>query len=276
MKKLLLIIPSALCCLPVSANSQENDSQTQISPPNWTLTLGGGAFLSPNYLGDDAYSVSAAPFLRVTHGERLFASVQEGVGYRFINSENFRAGPLMSLASGRDEDGKGPFRIVGDGTDDLLGLGDIDTSVAFGGFAEFDLGPVTGSAKIGQAISGHDGLTGDIAVTYRGVVRSYGRPLIYSVGPNVRFGDGNYTSAFFGVNEIQAQASGLTPFDASGGIVSYGVSGTLTRPLTDRASATLIGSYNRLAGDPGDSSLVTERGSRDQFFVGVVTSYKIK
>lgn len=276
MKKLLSIAPLIFCCLPVSANSQERPSQRPTAPSGWTVSVGAGALLSPNYLGDDAYSLSAVPFLRVAHGERFFASVQEGVGYKLINLENFRAGPLIRLAAGRDEDGSGPFRIAGGKTDDLRGLGDIDTSVSLGGFAEFDIGPVTASARLGQAVSGHDGLTGDIGVVYKGIVRGNSTPIFYTLGPRLNFGDDSYSSAFFGVNTIQSEASGLVPFTASGGIISYGVSGSLTRPLTNRVSATLIGSYNRLTADPADSPLVTQRGSKDQAFVGIVTSYEIR
>jgi outer membrane scaffolding protein for murein synthesis (MipA/OmpV family) len=36
----------------------------------------------------------------------------------------------------------------------------------------------------------------------------------------------------------------------------------------------LFGEYSRLMGPAADSSLVQERGSRDQFMIGVSTSYR--
>lgn len=239
----------------------------------WSVSIGAGTLLSPNYLGDDAYSLSVVPYIRVKYDDLFFASVEEGMGYNLISQENFRAGPLVSLEFGRDEEEGGPFRVIGDRTTDLIGLGDVDTSISLGGFAEFDVGPLTASAKIGQAISGHDGLTGEIGLKYGGVLTGYGPPVIYSLGPRLNFGDNHYHDAFFSVTEAQAGASGLTQFDASSGIVSFGLSGTAIVPLSDNISMTVFGNLSRLSGDAVDSSLVTERGARDQAFLGLATAY---
>jgi len=148
-----ITIAILLWLMPLKATAQEM-LEPKSTPDGWAVSIGAGAILSPNYFGDDAYSVSVVPSVRVTHGERLFASVQEGVGYNLVNTKTFRAGPRASLNFGRDEDGSGAFRIAGDRTDDLRGLGDIDTSFSLGGFAELDFGNVTASTNIGQAIGG--------------------------------------------------------------------------------------------------------------------------
>ena len=275
MKKYFLISPLILSTLAIPAAAQERPSQRP-TMAGWSVNLGAGALLSPNYLGDDAYSLSVVPYIRVTHGERFFADVQGGAGYNVIKQENFRLGPLLQLEFGRDEDGSGTFRVAGERTDDLRGFGDIDTSVSLGGFAEVDFGKVTASAKLGQALSGHDGFTGEIGLGYKGVLRGNGPPIIYSLGPRINFGDNKYMTALFGVNNVQSQAANLPAFEASGGIVSYGLSGTAIMPVTDTLSATFIGSYKRLTSDAGNSPLVTQRGSRDQAFVGFVASQKIR
>ncbi len=212
MKKALFMTTFILCAVPVTAVGQGRPAQGPAQSDGLSINIGAGALLSPNYLGDDTYSLSAVPYIRVTHSDLFFASVQEGVGYNLIKQENFRAGPLMRLEFGRDEDGSRAFRIAGGGTDDLRGLGDIDTSFSLGGFAEIDLGDVTASIKLGQAVSGHDGLTGDIGLSYKGTVSGNGPPIIYSMGPRIIFGDDKYVSAQFGVNAAQSQASGLASF----------------------------------------------------------------
>ncbi len=273
MKSRLIIIAS-LCGLMASpVFADEPQERRPVQDEGWSLSVGAGALFSPNYLGDDAYSLSVVPYLRVTHGDRFFASVEEGVGYNLINQENFRAGPRIGIEFGREEDEGGPFRVIGDRTNDLLGLGDVDTSISLGGFAEIDSGPFTASVQIGQAVSGHDGLTGDIGIRYRGMVRGYGPPIIYSIGPRLNFGDNTYHSAFFSVDAAQSAASGLTEFDADAGIVSYGLSGTAIMPVTNNVTMTLFGNLSRLGGDAADSSLVRERGSRNQAFIGVATAY---
>ncbi|MDA7787756.1 MipA/OmpV family protein [Sphingomonadaceae bacterium] len=229
--------------------------------------------LSPNYLGDDAYSLAAVPYIRITNGERFVASVQEGVKFSAIDGNRFRAGPRASVEFSRQEDGGSTFRIAGERTSDLIGLGDIDTSLSFGGFAELDFGNFTASANLGQAVTGHEGLSGELAVNYSGTVRRRGPPIIYSLGPKLNFADDTYQNAFFGINAVQSGASGLSEFEASGGVVSYGASATVIVPLNDKIATTLIGSYSRLTGDAARSPLVEERGSNDQGFLGLVMTY---
>lgn len=259
---------------PTVGIAQDFDRASRPGDNGWQVSVGAGALLSPKYLGSDEYNLSLVPSVRVSKGERFFASVEEGVGYAVIDTRSFRAGPLARIAFGRDEDGSGTFRIAGGGTDDLVGLGDIDTSIELGGFAEFDFGKLTASARAGQAVSGHDGLVGQIGLRYKGRLLFNGPPIIYNFGPQIDFGDSDYTNAYFGVNAAQSLASGLPTYVANGGVISYGVSGTAIIPLTDNIATTFIASYNRLAGDAAGAPLVRERGSRDQAFIGTIVSYK--
>lgn len=258
---------------PSSSAEQQRPDQHPVPSNGWTLALGGGALLSPNYLGDDAYSLSVVPYIRVTKGDRFTASVQEGLKYVAVKRDNFRAGPRVSIEFGRQEDGGSTFRVAGNRTNDLLGLGDIDPSLSLGGFAELDIGKLTASANFEQAVTGHKGLTGGIAVNYKDIIRRKGPPIIYSLGPKLNFGDDKYQSAYFGINAPQSIASGLTEFEASGGIISYGASMTVIFPITDNVATTFIGSYTRLSGDAARSPLVKDRGSKNQGFVGLVTTY---
>jgi len=276
MKKFPAIAVLVLCLVPPLASAQERAPKRTDVSEAWTLSIGGGALLSPQYLGDDDYGVSLVPSIRVTYGDRFFASVEEGVEYNLVNTENFRAGPFVGLEFGRDEDGSSPFRVAGDRTTDLLGLGDIGITVSLGGFAEIDIGDFTLSGALGQAVSGHDGLTGELGVSYKSIISGNGPPIIVAIGPRLNFGDETYMSSFFGVNAAQSLASGLPAYEASDGIISFGGSATAIMPLTRLVSVTLIGNYNRLTSDAGNSPLVIERGSRDQAFIGLLTSYRFK
>lgn len=272
-KKLLIL--TGLVFGPCNAFANDGPPPGRDVSKGWEVNVGAGTLFSPNYLGDDAYSLSAVPYIRATYDDRFFASVQEGMGFTVVANDNFRAGPLVRLDFGRDEDGGGPFRIAGNKTDDLRGLGDIDTTFSIGGFAELDFGGLSASVNVGQAVNGHDGLTGDFGLRFKGMVTGYGPPLIYSIGPAINFGDAKYMSSYFGINQPQSEASGLAVYDASGGIVSYGLSGTAIMPLTQKTSVTLIGNYGRLAGDAASSPLVEDRGSKDQAFLGLVLAYKL-
>ena len=255
-----------------SAGAQPNGADD-----GWSLSIGGGALFSPTYEGDDDYRLSLLPNIEIAYSDRFFASVQNGVGYNVINREQFRAGPIARIVFSRDADGSQPFAIAGDRTTDLIGLGDVATTIELGGFVEADLGPLTASLEARQAVNGHDGFVAEAGLRYGGQVFAFGPPIIYSFGPRVTFVDGNYNDAYFSVTPTQSLASGLPVFDADGGVHSVGAGATLILPLTrdDKWSAVMIAGYDRLTGDSGDAPLVRLRGSRNQAAVGLFLTYKL-
>ena len=240
----------------------------------WGLTLGAGALTAPTYEGDDSYRVSILPNIQVTYGDDFFASVQEGVGYRFINEDTLRVGPIGRLKFSRGEDGDQPFAVTGEDTTDLRGLGEVDTTFELGGFVEYEIGGVTLGAEARKAVSGHDGAVLDLDVSWSGRSMAFGPPLIWSFGPRVRAVDDTYATAYFGVTPAQSAAAGLPVYTAGGGVYSYGLGGTAILPLDDRWTLVAFASYEKLAGDAADSPLVQLRGSEDQATLGIFVSYR--
>ncbi|MGE0595919.1 MAG: MipA/OmpV family protein [Hyphomonadaceae bacterium] len=241
------------------------------------MTIGAGALYAPNYEGDDEYHVSVLPNVEVAYGERFSASVQNGARYRWIDGANLRAGPIARLNFGRDEDGSQAFAVSGDETDDLRGLGDIDTSIELGGFLEHELGALTLSVEARQGLSGHEGFVADLGARWSGRAAIVGQPVLWSVGPRARFVDDTYNSAFFGVTPTQSLVSGLNVYDASGGLYSYGASASLVLPLESegRWAAVVVAGLDRLEDDAAESPLVQERGDRDQASVGVFLTRRL-
>ncbi|MFN4183482.1 MAG: MipA/OmpV family protein [Hyphomonas sp.] len=241
----------------------------------WAVTVGTGTLYSPSYEGDDDYSLKVLPNVQLRYGTRFFASVQEGAGYNIVNTKKLRAGPIARIRFSRDESGDQTFAVSGGKTDDLRGLGDVDTSVELGGFVEYELGDVKLGAGLRQAVSGHDGLVADFGARWGGVYTALGPPVIWSAGPRLRLVDDPYTSAYFGITPTQAAASGLPQYEADGGLHSYGVGATAIVPLSrDGAwSAVFLASYDKLSGDAADAPLVQLRGDEDQATFGVFISY---
>jgi len=265
--------------LSVTASAQQPDRpQDRRGPPpvdkGWSLYVGVGGLYSPTWSGDDDYSAAAVPFLRVTHGDKFFASVQEGAGYKFIKTKKFSAGPLATIDFGRDEDGNNPFNISGGDSDDLIGMGNVSATLALGGFADYKMGDLKFKAKAGRAIGSHEGVTAEFGVDFDKTVMGVGPPLFVAIGPRVKWTDDNYNQAYYGITALQSENTGLTAFDAGSGISSYGVGGSVLMPLSYTAGVTIFGSYDHLTGDAADSPLVIERGSADQFFGGAAVAYK--
>ena len=270
MRKVLTLLAVATAASPALAQGRPANE-------GWGLNVGAGGLMTPTYEGDDDYRVSILPNIQVSYGDDFFASVQDGIGYRAINSESFRAGPIARIKFSRSEDGDQPFAITGEDTADLIGLNDVDTSIELGGFLEYEVAGLTLSAEARQAASGHEGFVADLGVKWSGRSMAFGPPLIWSVGPRIRLVDDGYNDAYFSVDTVQSIASGLPVYTAGGGVHSYGIGATAILPL-DREeawTAVLFAGYDRLAGDVADSPLVQLRGSEDQATLGLFLSYKV-
>lgn len=252
-------------------------AQERPTNDGWGLNVGAGGLLAPTYEGDDTYRVSILPNIQVTYGDTFFASVQEGIGYRVINTDTLRAGPIARVRFSRDEDGDQPFAVTGDDSTDLIGLGDVDTSIELGGFVEYEIGGLTFSAEARQAATGHEGFVADLGARWSGRYMAFGPPVIWSVGPRVRLVDESFNTAYFGVTPTQSIASGLPVYAAGGGLYSYGIGGTAIIPLDreNKWTAVLFAGYDRLEGDAAASPLVQQRGSENQASLGVFLSYRL-
>ena len=80
------------------------------------------------------------------------------------------------------------------------------------------------------------------------------------------------------MEKMQEEIAALEVNGASGGgLVSAGVGGTLTRLLGKRGqhgAITLLAGYDRLGNVVADSTLIRQRGRRDQFSLGLSYGYR--
>jgi outer membrane protein len=262
--------------------AQQQQNQQQRGPQrlaDWEIDLGAGTLFSPVFAGSDEYQLSLLPSIRVTYKNKFFASVQEGAGFNVINDGTWRVGPILRYAFPRDENGgTSPFAVIGGNTDALIGLGDVAGTFEVGGFAEYRSGAWRLKAETRQGLNGHDGLVGELEAAYQTNISSWfyerGRPILGSVGGRLIFADDNFNQAYFGVNALQSAASGLETFNAGGGLYSVSANAQVIYPYSRRLAIIGISSFERLTGDVADSPLVRERGSRNQFTLGVFFSYK--
>lgn len=189
---------------------------------------------------------------------------------------NWRAGPLVKIGFGRDEDNGGsPFLIAG-GSDALIGLGDVDPTAELGGFVETRLGAQKQfkiRAEIRKGLGGgHDGLILDLEAAFQGRTDS----IIYSIGPRATFADDNFMQPFFGITADQSLTSRLAPYRANGGLVSAGLGGTLIRSIGSRSLITVFAGADYLGVEAGRSPLIRERGERFQASIGIGYGYRFK
>lgn len=264
MKKML---PLMFITAMAAGAAQAQESKPQ---PDWLIGIGGGAIVAPAYEGSKEYNLMVVPDIRVSYKDKFFASVPEGIGYNVINSNGWRAGPIGKIHWGREEEGGSPWRIAGGDTTALRGLGDVDMTFEAGGFAEYTyMQHYATRVELRQGLGGHEGMVADVGLSYKNRYGDIG----YSVGPRLKWASEDYNQTFFGVNAAQSARSGLATYDADGGIVSYGIGGFASVPITEQLRASLFAGYDHMGDEAGDSPLVSERGSDHQFMSGASITY---
>lgn len=231
----------------------------------WSVTVGFAPVLSPVWQGSRDMALSVFPDLRVNYKDAIFASIPDGLGWNAVNRDGWKAGPLAKLRFGRDEQrGGSPFLVSG-GSNALLGMGNVDTAAELGGFVEKRSGSWRARVEARRGFGGHEGLIADGSLSYQ--LRS-GRALI-SLGPRATVASSDYINTYFGISPLQSLRTGLQPYRASGGLVSYGLGTSVIRPLTRRSVVTLFSGLDRLGAEAGDSPLVQQRGRATQFTIGI-------
>lgn len=260
--------------LALTAQAQETGDGAGAVPSEWKVSVGGGLLIAPAFVGAKTYSLLAVPNVRVTYKELFFANIRDGIGYALFNSDGWRIGPVVSYTFARSEkDGGSIFRVAGGGKSALQGMGDVPGTVSFGGFAEYSLQPYKVQIHLHKGFTGNEGFTGEGRASYGGVLTYNGPPVIYSVGPHIKFGDQKFTNAYWGISPEQSVRSGLDQYHADAGITAYGVSAFALMSLTKSVSVSLIAGFDRLAAPVVNSPLVKERGSAHQAMGGLFVGY---
>lgn len=274
MRTLVTIISLAVAqpCLAQEA-SQPITSEVSARPAGppqqgLSVTVGVAPIVSPAWLGSRDTTLSVYPDLRINYKDVLFASVPDGIGWNAINSDGWKAGPIAKIRFGRDEDNGGSPFLVSGGSDALRGLGNIAATAEVGGFVEKQLGPkgawrVRGEVRRG--FGGHEGVIADTSLSYR--LRS-GRTSV-NIGPRASFASKGFMQTYFGIDALQSSRSGLPQHRAKGGLLSYGLGGSVLHPLDRSSAVTLFTGLDRLGDAAANSPLVAQRGRRMQFTLGL-------
>ena len=246
---------------PVAAVAADMPPVVKAPPPayDWTITLGAEGRVEPIFQGSKRYELHPYPLfdLRRYGTPERFHGPRDGLGVGLIEGSNFLIGPVGQLKMQRRE------------RDDtvLTGLGDVPWALELGGFAEYWWMPwLRTRAEVRQGVTGHHGVVADL---FADAVVPVNPQLTLSGGPRVTLATGAATRPYFSITAVQSAASGLPIFDAEGGVRSVGA-GTQARYFWTQQFAThAFVEYERLTDDAANSPLVTQRGSPNQFTIGL-------
>lgn len=276
MSQFLKICALFLIVLILSLPAAGHADELQPTKPHrdWQVSLAAGLIVAPAFSGSKSYSLLAVPDLRVAYKDQFFANMKDGIGYAVIRQDGWRVGPVLTYTFRRSEkDGGSVFRVAGGDKSALQGMGEVEGTTSLGVFTEYSQKPYTVQLHLHKGVTGHRGMVAEGKVTYGGTVAVAGPPLIYAVGPRVKFGDVNFVNAYWGVSGEQSARSGLAQYHAPAGLVSYGVGGFVMMPLTRAVSLSLLAGYDRLAPVIANSPFIQQRGTPDQLHGGLFVSY---
>jgi MipA family protein len=232
-------------------------------PGEWTVTVGAGAELAPDFEGARGYTLTPQfEFaLRRVGTVRAFSSPRDNASISLINIGGFHLGPVGKLKAERNASDFAELR----------GLGDVMWTLELGIFAElWAFHWLRTRAELRQGFGGHSGLVAELSADL--VTRPSDR-ITLSAGPRFALADTRATAPFFGINSAQSVASGLPVFNARGGAHAVGMGAQVLYQLTPQWELQAFAEYDRLLGSAAASPLVVQRGSRDQLIVGFGARY---
>jgi len=231
---------------------------------NFRVSLGAGFAVRPDYTGSRSLVGMPLPLLDVRWRDTVFLSTAGGLpslGANLINTDGWRAGPVLRLRFPRDQKTNAVLR----------GMGNIGWTPEIGAFVEYRVGLVRLGAELRHGVGGHAGLVGEVRADL--VLRPTDR-LVLSVGPRLNLGNDSFTRRYFGVDQQQAARTGYAPYRPDGGLTSAGVAAFARYALTNSLSVSGIVEFNRLQGGAAGSPLVRGgRGNPNQVFAGLSLSY---
>lgn len=243
-----------------------SDVTDVVVPGVTNIRIGLGPVITPAYEGSNDYKIKAAPLISFRYRDLIRVDnnqikVNVFGSDSLFRTENFKAGPILKLDSGRDE------------TDspDLLGLGDVGTSLELGIFASYTMGPARARIRAQHdIISGHSGMrvVGDLGVA---IYRS--NRLAVTGNLSTTWTDGSYMDSFFSVTAAQSLTSGLAVFDAGSGLKDISLAFGANYMVTDSWSVVANAGYSKLLSDAKNSPIVSVQGSSSQFVGGVFAVY---
>ena len=274
MKTITTIAATMLVIVPVSVFAQDA-AEDNFAGHDIFFTVSGGLVSAPSFLGSGETSVYALPNISAAIGDRLNVSLLDGVSYDVYKDDNLTAGALLTYDFGREDTPSDHGLLLSNvANSEITGLGDIEATAEIGGYIEYSIGNVKATLEIRKGVDGgHDGIAGDVDVSYNAPVKIFGKQSGISFGPTASFSDDSYASTFFDVSTAQSVASGISEYDADGGFMSYGLHASAYVPLNQNVALVGFAAFEQLTGDVARSSIVQERGAEEQVTAGLILNY---
>lgn len=231
---------------------------TFLVPDETNLSLGVGPVYRPDYFGSDDYEFDADPQVFVKFRNFVFLD-DDGADFALLGFSSFRIGPSLRIQRRRDQDDNPA----------LFGLGDVGTTVEFGGFVAttfLDRYAFKFKARHGLK-TGHRGTIVD--ANFTALIFRAG-PVSLAAGAEASWIGDRYADAYFSVTPEQSVRSGgvLPVYEADAGFRDVGANVTAYINIRDHWSLNPYATYNYVFDGIANTPIIDQFGDRKQFRVG--------
>lgn len=228
-----------------------------------------GPASTPEYLGSDDYSLVPMVVSNFVAAQTEFEIEGLEVRARWQGNNDFSYGIVSTFDFGRDDEVENPY---------LAQFTEIDAAINLGGFVAYQQ---QSSLLENDNIELRTSILSDISDTHNGQLLTFTATYTFPMYIPWRvelelestYASSNYMEAYFGVNAINARASGLAEYQASGSLRDITLNANIGLFLNPTWGGFLRIGATRLMGDAKDSPIV-KQGSASQYFVGLGVFYR--
>jgi outer membrane scaffolding protein for murein synthesis (MipA/OmpV family) len=243
---------------------------TTLAPPapapaaGWVVSIGLGPEALTDFPGARTYRLWPTGTLawRGPNDPPAFAAPDDGFGIALLDLGWLQAGPVGRVL---------PRRGLSNGNGNFYGLDNVGWTAEIGGFVQAWLSEhLRTRLEVRQGLNGNRGLVANFEID---AVERFG-PYTFSLGPRLALGNARFMSAYFSVTPAEAFVNGnLYPYQASGGVTSFGGLAAAKYDIAPAWSATVFGGYDRLVNSAAESPIPNRLGSLNEFSGGVILAY---
>ncbi|WP_206245099.1 MipA/OmpV family protein [Novosphingobium terrae] len=247
MKIAITTVCAAMSLLTVSgARAQDVDAAAQRDTVRNTdhIIVGMGALYAPAYEGGDKYRALPLPAIDIKQG-RFFANLRDGIGANLIDTDLVTVGASITYTQG--------YRSK----DVPAGVGAVNFGAGARGFVSVhEKGVMLTLGATQGFVGGTKGLVADASLSYPvSVTRRL--TIIPSVGTT--WANAKFNNRYFGIDTVQAAASGLNTYAPGAGFKDASGSLTASYRITDNIILSASGVVTTVLGADGRSPLVVHK-----------------
>lgn len=223
-----------------------------------------GAAYLPDYTGSDDYRVIPFGAVRWDVGGVVVRSDGPGLAVDLYNEGPITAGLYGRWSGGRSDVDDAVVSLLPEVDSSIIAGGFVNVTVAENILTGFDR--VTLGARVGADVLGEfDGAAWSASASY---ATALSRTSFFILSASVSGYSDDYADTLFSVDAAGAAASGLSVFQAEGGVQDFGVTAIVDYGVGDTWSVSGILGVSQLVGDFADSPIVAVRGDETQIFTG--------